>query len=440
MPIDSIKAPARRGHNDQAGKTIMARTRAIFSINWRRRVQQALTLTVLAGALTACGGGGDSGNSGGTAATPAVSSALAPLGAAANVVPITVDFGLQGALNVPNVSVTVCAPGTSTCQTIDHVLLDTGSIGLRLTSASAAQVLSALPIATAPAGGQLAECYQFADGYAWGTVRTADIKIGGETASGAALQIVGDLPQTTVPATNCVNGPAENSPEQIGSNGILGIGPTSADCGTTCLTLASTNYYGCPNGASCTATTLPAAQQVTNPVTLFPLDNNGVIVQLPAVPTTGAATGNGVLAFGIGTQSNNPLVSGATSYKTTSFGALTGNYKGAAKVAFFDTGSNGYFFADSSLPLCTASPAFYCPTSLTSLSATITAIDGKSGTVNFNVGNLSQLAAGGAKYAFNDIGGTFAYDSQLDFGLPFFYGKSFYVGYATAQAEPYVAF
>ena len=50
-----------------------------------------------------------------------------------NVLPIVVDAGPTG--NYANgafATVTVCAPGTSSCQTIDHVLVDTGSVGLRL--------------------------------------------------------------------------------------------------------------------------------------------------------------------------------------------------------------------------------------------------------------------------------------------------------------------
>jgi hypothetical protein len=56
-------------------------------------------------------------------------------GAANNVIPITVNGSLCSAnsyLNKPCVSVTVCTPGTSTCQTISDILLDTGSYGLRI--------------------------------------------------------------------------------------------------------------------------------------------------------------------------------------------------------------------------------------------------------------------------------------------------------------------
>ena len=43
--------------------------------------------------------------------------------------------------NIAFVSVTLCAPGGTNCQTIDHVQVDTGSVGLRIQ----ASVLNAEP-------------------------------------------------------------------------------------------------------------------------------------------------------------------------------------------------------------------------------------------------------------------------------------------------------
>jgi hypothetical protein len=162
-----------------------------------------LTLSIL---LAACGGGGDSGgnsgsgsgsgsggNSGNTSPISGGPTAQPIAATAANTVPITVGPGAQNFVNIPNVTVTVCVPGTSTCQTINNIQLDTASYGLRLASDAAAQIVSALKINTSASGGQLAECTQFADGFVWGTVRTADVKIGGETARSVPIQVIGDL-------------------------------------------------------------------------------------------------------------------------------------------------------------------------------------------------------------------------------------------------------
>src|SRR5438132_8191135 len=92
--------------------------------------------------LSACGGGG-----GGSSAPPAASSTPTPAAPAAapapasasdaNVVPITIDSGTTGqAFNSAFVTVTVCVPGATACQQIDHVLLDTGSFGLRIAASA----------------------------------------------------------------------------------------------------------------------------------------------------------------------------------------------------------------------------------------------------------------------------------------------------------------
>jgi hypothetical protein len=356
-------------------------------------------------------------------------------------VPITVGPGAENFVNIPNVSVTVCAPGTSTCQTINNIQLDTGSYGLRLASDAATQILGSLPVAQSTSGGQLAECTQFADGFTWGTVRTADVKIGGETASAIPIQVVGDLSDSTVPLNGCINGSNESTSRQLGANGILGVGVAPTDCGVTCTNAATSNYYSCPSGTDCSAIAVAVAQQVVNPVTKFAVDNNGVIVQLPSVATS-AASVTGTLVFGIGTQSNNALATSATSYRSTAFGNLAGTYKGAATTTIIDSGSNGLFFTDSSLAGCTSTfTDFYCPSSAQALSATVTGVNGVSGTVNFTVLNAQTLAASGTNYALNGLAGSIgSFPTLFDFGLPFFFGRYVYVGFDTNGNPPYIAF
>jgi Protein of unknown function (DUF3443) len=75
----------------------------------------------LLGWLLSCGGG-----------SPAKTNSVANV-SAKNVQPISVNAGPVG--NYANgvfTSVTVCVPGTSNCQTVNDVLVDTGSLGLRL--------------------------------------------------------------------------------------------------------------------------------------------------------------------------------------------------------------------------------------------------------------------------------------------------------------------
>jgi hypothetical protein len=273
-------------------------------------------------------------------------------------------------------------------------------------------------------------------------VRTADVKIGTEVASSVPIQIIGDLAASTAPTgdNGCPSGNDENSTADIGANGILGIGPQTYDCGTGCVTSALNQmYYSCSNGANCVGTAVPLIQQVTNPVTKFPVDNNGVIVQLPPVPDNGAASATGVVIFGIGTQSNN-AVSGVTKYGTDQYGDLTGTYKGNKYSTFFDSGSNGNFFQDSSFPLCSSTSAFYCPSSEQSLSATISGTEGNTATVPFQLVSARTLTQDGTKFAFNSLGGQLGLSSMFDFGLPFFFGRHVYVGFELPNSPAYVAF
>jgi hypothetical protein len=426
--------------------TIFSSNPTLFSglIRWLA----LLSVSVL---LAACGGGGgDSGSSSvsssggsgsggsGSSSTP---NAQPIASTASNTVPITVGPGAQNFVNIPNVSVTVCAPGTSTCQIINNIQVDTGSYGLRLASDAATQILGSLPVAQSTSNGQLAECTQFADGFTWGTVRNADVKIGGETASNIPIQIVGDLADSTVPLNGCINGSNESTSRQLGAHGILGVGVAPTDCGVACTNAATSNYYSCPSGTNCSAIAVAVAQQVVNPVTKFAVDNNGVIVQLPSVATS-AASVTGTLVFGIGTQSNNALT-GATSYRSTAFGNLAGTYKGTAVTTIVDSGSNGLFFTDSSLPACTSTfTDFYCPANPQALSATVTGLNGgTTGTVNFTVLNAQTLAASGTNYALNGLAGSIgSFPTLFDFGLPFFFGRYVYVGFDTNGNSPYIAF
>ncbi|TCK84035.1 DUF3443 family protein [Paraburkholderia sp. BL9I2N2] len=395
--------------------------------NTFRRAVSAFGLFVAAVSIAGCGGGGDGDSSSSTSSSSGSSSTSAN-----NQVAVTVARGVEGVANIPTVSITVCAPGsTIDCQTIDNVLVDTMSYGLRLANTAASQVLGNLGVETDRSGSQIAECSLFADGYMWGTVRTADVKVGGETASSVPIAIAGDLSSSA--PSSCSDrsvGGALNTVSAIGANGILGIGVTPYDCGTSCVEDASdSTYYSCPNGASCTQTTIALANQVTNPVTKFSTDNNGVVLAMATPASAGSSSVSGTLTFGIGTQSNNTY-SASRKLTTNSYGdvnstMVSGSYSGSA---FFDSGSNAYFFTDFSLATCSDS-AFYCPSSATTRSVMVSSYSGTStsATVTMAVANADSLFASG-NYAFNDLAGE-GVPGTVDIGLPFFYGTSVYFGY-----------
>jgi hypothetical protein len=360
---------------------------------------------------------------GGTASAAAsLSVAAAP---PTNTVAMVVNRGPRGeSFNMPFVSVTVCSPGTASCRTIDHVLVDSGSTGLRVMAATLGPV--GLPAVNSAGGAPVGSCGQFASGFTWGSLRRADVRMGGEVAVSIPVQVISDpaAAYSTVPI-GCQNTGADLSTvAALGANGILGVSQFAQDCGRACVSSAAPGlYYACGPGG-CTSTSLPLASQVANPVPSFAVNNNGLALSLPAVPPGGASNVVGTLTFGIGTQPNNRL-DAVSVYATDQFGNFTTVYKGTTYPAsFIDSGSNGIFFTDPSLPLCPGS-GFYCPPTPLTLSAENISPSGARSTVNFTIEHVQPLTRGAS--ALN-VGGSLGLTRTFDWGLPFFFGRTVFVG------------
>ena len=94
------------------------------------------------------------------------------------------------------------------------------------------------------------------------------------------------------------------------SNGTLGIAPISLnDCKDPCfISLKTPRYYECTAG-SClpVAKPVPASFRVVHPIAALTSDNNGYVLEVRAVPESGAVATPGTLTLGIGTRSNNAL-------------------------------------------------------------------------------------------------------------------------------------
>jgi hypothetical protein len=193
-------------------------------------------------------------------------SLVAPTGS--NVMPVTIG----GYGNEPYVSVTICVPGTSNCTTIPHVLLDTGSSGLRLFN-------SALPTGFAALlpGNSLGECISYGDNSTqWGSVQTADVQLGQQTASSVPIHVINTAfgdggascysnlaaaylqlgyvsvncpSSTTADESNTPGDPAYGCPyfdsPSTFYNGILGVNFLAQDCGDQCASNPTDLYYSC---------------------------------------------------------------------------------------------------------------------------------------------------------------------------------------------------
>jgi hypothetical protein len=372
-------------------------------------------------------------------------STTVPVAAAAtNVQAVVVNAGpANNYFNGAFTSVAICAPGQSTvCQTIDGVLVDTGSSGLRvLSTALSLSLRQQMGTNNAP----VVECAQFLDGFTWGPVQVADVKLGGEQASSVPIQVIGETAFPNIPTDCTSSGTAEDTLASLGANGILGVGLFRQDCGSACAFVGSSNpglYYVCPS-SGCQPTAEALINQVQNPVALLATDNNGVLIQLPSVAPGGAVSVTGALIFGIGTQANNALGS-AKVLTVDANGNITTVFSGQSyPSSFIDAGSNGIYFLDASttgLPLCSDSADFYCPAVSQTLSATNRGANGATSAVSFNVGNADGF--NGSFSAISDIAGP--NPGGFDWGLGFFFGRSIYTAIEGASTPggqgPYFAY
>ena len=364
--------------------------------------------------------------------------------AAPNVQAVVVNAGpANNYFNGAFTSVTICAPGQSTvCQTIDGVLVDTGSSGLRVLSTA---LSLSLRQQLGTNGAPVVECAQFLDGFTWGPVQVADVKLGSEQASSVPIQVIGETAFPNIPTDCSSSGTAEDTLANLGANGILGVGLFRQDCGSACAFVGSANpglYYICPS-SGCQPTAEALNDQLQNPVALLPTDNNGVLIQLPAVASGGAVSVTGALIFGIGTQANNALGS-AKALTVDANGNITTVFGGQSyPSSFIDAGSNGVYFLDASttgLPICSDNADFYCPAASQTLSATNRGANGATSAVNFNVGNADGFNASFS--AISEIAGP--NPGGFDWGLGFFFGRSIYTaieGSSTPAGQgPYFAY
>ena len=387
-------------------------------------------------------------------------------GTAVNVAPLYVDAGPVASthpqVNVPFTTIQVCVPGTSNCVTIDHVAVDTGSVGLRIPS----QLLSSLNLPSVDLNST--------------PTSTGGTSQGSEFAGSVPIMVMGDPSIPSAPSS-CSTvtsisgtqkaGTEEDTVAELGAKGLIGVGNYQYDCdvpgistgvGSGTYGTGSNNacsptapnttpiagtYYAC-SSSSCESTLVSGPQQIQNPVALF-ADDNGVILQLPSVNAgVGLASipagSGGSLVFGIGTQNgalNNNGLGGATvlpidtNYNDNAWLGITTKFNNnyypplgtfnpnnpnaySGYGSFFDSGSNGIYFLDtpiSGITDCasgsTASDYFYCPTGsdVITPTPTNTAVSGGEPTgtavaAPLTISNANTLLGTG-NTAFSDLGG-----------------------------------
>jgi hypothetical protein len=379
---------------------------------------------------------------------------LVPLNTFGNVQPISVNGGPVAGTVYPNAAYTtiqLCLPGTITCQSIDGILVDTGSVGLRIVSSA----VPGLPPVTTDDGNAVSECVQLQDQtYLWGAVVAADVRINGEVARSIPIHALSAPGGAAVPSECSDSGVRTNAGTQQGirANGILGVGFQPQDCGYFCdptitpivdptvppviIQPPPVTYFSCSGGA-CNKTNLSYVRQVTNPVVLFAKDNNGVLLQLPSL-SGATATLDGLMTFGIGTQINNPLGNAAV-FTLSPNGTFTSNLAPTGQSltsSVINSGSDAFYFPDDSIPVCSGGDSFFCPPSSMQVTSLQVGANGTQGTIVFNVENADTLfSSNPGAAAFSNLAGSSGSGSCLggagactfNWGLPFFYGRAVFV-------------
>ncbi len=383
-----------------------------------------IALFYIAYMVAACGGGGSGSDSSSNSSTPTPTNTsptvITSVDLAPNAISTTVAAGSSNNINTPFVSLTICKSGTANCVTVNNIVLDTGSTGLRvLSSAVSALQLNSVTLNNT----SLLECSSFISGNGWGPVKYADVKMSSEVASNIPIQILADPSYGSIP--NACGGTAGTQiTNSLKANGILGVGLFVND---------SQNYYNCiPTGYSDCRVDLSSntTLQVKNPVAAFPIDNNGVIVKLPSVDSSGLSQITGSLTFGIDTQTNNSS-SGSSVIPTNSSGYFTTVFNNTTFTgSFIDSGSNGLYFPagnlSSVLVNCSTPIGFYCPSASQAYIASLVLKNNARGNISFNVANAQTLVASN-NYVYSNIAGAFG-GSSFDWGLPFFFGRSVFFG------------
>ena len=335
---------------------------------------------------------------------------------APNVVKLTMRTPHAG-FNRMVVQVTVCVPGSRNCTTIDDVMVDTGSTGLRL-DASVVPSWLRLPPVLGPHRRPMAECLRFLADDAWGPLARADVLIGGLTASGLPIQII----ETAAPEQPASCPRSEVAPT---SNGTLGVGSHLTDCQGDCRqSKADPMYFECGTERCEPLDGLVAkAYRLPNPVTFFDGHDNGIVFDLPDVTGAGARESVGTLTFGVGSDDGDRFRSAAI-LRLDERGHFTIVYAGSAyPESYIDSGTETWIVPDVTLSRCPGMPWAFCVAPAATREAVAIGRDGARTVLPFRVGDYRQIRHQGFGASGEIAVAARPQSSAFVWGAPFFIGR-----------------
>jgi hypothetical protein len=338
-----------------------------------------------------------------------------------NIVAVTVDRSSRG-VNVPAVTVTVCVPNTTTCQTIPHIELDTASTGLRVYADALKLDLAA---ETDAHGDHIMDCAWIH----WGSIHTADVKLAGLTAQSIPIQVI----DTTSPRPPACGVDHERDPDRF--NGILGVSPALTDT-------MPTAYFHCDDH-HCVNDGVDTSLQLANVIARLPTDNNGCILQFPDIADAGTSAVTGRMILGIGTRANNQAPNDLIKIVVDEpWGQFKVQADGRTWKSAFDSGTWAYNVPYLSDERCPSDQIRLCPSAPTTIPVDVLAASG-------DVAYKTSIAIANASLAppqamaLNNLGSAWPGKDLLILGLPYFFGRSIYYAYdhrsTTLGPGPWVA-
>lgn len=382
-------------------------------------------LAFLSGSIISC----SNGSSGNVAPIP-------------NQVPISIGSGMNGdGINTMYISLTVCTNNSGTnCQTVDHIILDTGSFGVKINkSALPESFVLSLPRVTTNAGNEVYACNTFGSGYVFADEHYAVLNLAGTMTSNVILQVIENSPTAEIPDSCVAKGPFDDF-ANFGANGIIGVNPAITLSNSSLLLYKNINgiYEQLTNNEE---SNLPILNQ--NPLPSLTTNNNGFVVSIPPVPQNTNTNVNGTLILGINTETNNKITS-QTNLVVASESDLSVVCNSAcfySKInnpestipAVFDSGTNGWVFMSNTLPQCDYG---YCPASPTVWTSSVYSYDfaaNESYTISATITADEVVDGQSVSFAVMPGWGYYNYNNQTLYGSPFFLGKNVYVVFPSDQ-------
>lgn len=290
-----------------------------------------------------------------------------------NIIPLCVGADrVSVSANIPQISLTICVPGTSTCQTIDHILVDTGSTGLFLFSKQTQGVLdlaaTPLPQAKDSNGNLLYDCMAYGGNSNAGGTYIADVYLNGSHyATQQTIGVFGTVENQASQlcsfnknANQTINDYVLSNPQTqqvgLGFNGILGVGALKPSIDDS-STLSCNSQFQCTPFNWYNGTNLHGYSNI-----LAQLNNDsngfGLSIPSPSINVNGGFNGQalqGQLILGINTQTDNQVsvaqkimtLIQPSSLTVIPSGFLNASLEQSTAQVLVDSGTNGILISST---------------------------------------------------------------------------------------------